>query len=344
LKYSEKVLTFGRVRAAAALVGVLSFVVACGPAGSGPSGRSDAVDDAAANVPADPPVSQRRVLEAIKDAAAIVKVPAGLRPGITEADKDTGFAILGAAGCLPSFSDTAVEVGNCIFGKQTATRTMVIVGDSHASMWLPGFDQIGKRLGWKVINFNKVSCGAASLEPFLYQEKRPYSECVAWHRWVIGEVKRLAPQLVVFTSAVDIGDQGNGEPSTPQIWQAGLTKTLSAVRSPGTERVVLGDIPYIKHSSSGAGPVCLSAHQRNMTACSAPADQAILRDYQRAEQAAAKATGARYIDVTPWFCSARCWPVVDDIQIYSDWQHITATYAKYLSGSVQESLAPELHS
>jgi hypothetical protein len=339
LSHSKKMLIFGRGRAAVALVGVLSFVAACGPAGAGTSG---AVGDAAANVPADPAVSQRQVLKAIKAAGETVKVPVGLQPPIKEADQDTGFAILGAAGCLPSFSDTSAEVSKCTFGDPAATKTMVIVGDSHASMWLPGFDQIGKRLGWEVINFSKVSCGAASLEPFLYQEKRPYSECVAWHSWVIDEINRLAPQLVVFTSAVDIGDQGNGEPSTPKIWQAGLTKTLSAVSSPGTKRVVLGDIPYIKHSASGAGPACLSANQRNMTPCSAPADQAVLRDYQRAEQAAAKATGARYIDVTPWFCSARCWPVVDDIQIYSDWQHITATYAKYLSGSVQESLAPEL--
>jgi hypothetical protein len=103
---------------------------------------------------------------------------------------------------------------------------------------------------------------------------------------------------------------------------------------------VLGDIPYVWLSAFGAGPNCLAQHKDDLAACSTPREKAVLEKWRRVEKSAAAATDTLYVDVIPWFCTKRCYAVVDDIQVYSDWQHISATYAKYLSGSVQEALAP----
>ena len=58
--------------------------------------------------------------------------------------------------------------------------------------------------------------------------------------------------------------------------------------------------------------------------------------------AAARDAGATYIDVVPWFCSATCTAIVGNMIINQDGQHITRTYASFLSGAVQAALAPAM--
>lgn len=290
-----------------------------------------------------PAVPTAQVLDAVARAASVTKLPKDLTPSLSAVRKDTGFAVVGPAGCEPDFAATMVKISNCTFGDPRSDKTLIMVGDSHSSMWLPAFDQIGTRLKWKIINLNKVNCGASSIEPYLYQEKRPYKECVAWMRWVISTINDLKPQVVVFTSQISkFAKLGDGTRLTPAIWRSGLDKTLAAITPPDTKKVVLGDIPYVWQDAYGAGPTCLSTHQDDLKTCSSPRGEAVRGEYQRVEKAAAKSNGARYIDITPWFCASRCYSVVNKTQVYSDWQHITATYAKYLSGSVEEALAPDL--
>jgi hypothetical protein len=291
-----------------------------------------------------PAVPTADVLAAVAAAAATKKLPSDLAPSVKDASKDTGYAFAQAHGCLPTFATTSVDVSKCTYGDPNGTKTMVLVGDSHSSMWLPAFNAIGQRAHWKVINFNKVSCGAASITPYLYQEKRTYTECVAWHEFVTKQINELRPALAVFTSKVDGSELGSGQSKeAPAIWQAGLIKTLDSIVSTGTRKVVLGDIPYVWSGSYGAGPNCLATHSGDVTACSsAKNDAALKKPFRDAEKAAAAATKTPYIDVTPWFCTDKCFSVINKIQVYADFQHITRTYAMYLSGSVQAALEPQL--
>ena len=56
------------------------------------------------------------------------------------------------------------------------------------------------------------------------------------------------------------------------------------------------------------------------------------------EEAAAAATGAEYIETTPWFCSATCTAVIKNYIVYMDQIHVTATYARYLKGVLGQAL------
>jgi hypothetical protein len=47
----------------------------------------------------------------------------------------------------------------------------------------------------------------------------------------------------------------------------------------------------------------------------------------------------RYIDLTRYFCDRElCPPVAGNVLIYSDLNHITATYARTLSGPLEEAV------
>jgi SGNH domain (fused to AT3 domains) len=311
---------------------------------SGPLDPSSSAVPGASGVSAAPPVSSQVVLGAVANATSIVALPSDLTPTLANAGKDTGFTLVGSRGCEPGFAATTVELSHCVFGDKTATKTLIVVGDSHSAMWLPAFDLVGVRTGWKIIDFNKVNCGAAAIEPWLTQESRPYAECVAWHQWVEAEINSIAPDLVVFTSEIGSGKIGDGSTLTPSGWETGMEKTLRGITAVKTKKAILGDMPYIWSGSYDAGPNCLSTHSSRLAECSATAAKAVRLSFQTAEEDAAAASGASYLNPTPWFCSATCWPVINDIQVYSDWQHITASYAKYLSGALQASLGPAMAS
>jgi hypothetical protein len=57
-----------------------------------------------------------------------------------------------------------------------------------------------------------------------------------------------------------------------------------------------------------------------------------------AEKIAAAASGAGYINVMPWFCSTTCTDIIDNIIVYKDSDHITATYSRYLENELALSL------
>ena len=58
---------------------------------------------------------------------------------------------------------------------------------------------------------------------------------------------------------------------------------------------------------------------------------------------AADLTGQTFVDVDPWFCTDVCPAVIADRLVYSGRHHITAEYAQYLSGSIEEVMAPALN-
>lgn len=110
---------------------------------------------------------------------------------------------------------------------------------------------------------------------------------------------------------------------------------MTLQRITGADRkLVLGDLPLLNQ----VGPDCLAAHQNEITICNTPRAQATKDLLSRAEQAAAAAAGAEYVDVTPWLCTDTCTAVVTNIAVFRDRYHITATYAGYLSGVVEKAL------
>ena len=46
----------------------------------------------------------------------------------------------------------------------------------------------------------------------------------------------------------------------------------------------------------------------------------------------------RYINVMPWFCSTTCNDIIDNIVVYKDSDHITATYSRYLENVLAAAL------
>ena len=120
---------------------------------------------------------------------------------------------------------------------------------------------------------------------------------------------------------------------TTQQWQYGLKTTLKQVHLPMNRVVVLGDIPVLPKSV----PECLARSSSNVQSCSGSPETKLTK-YNDAEQTVAKESGARYINVTPWFCSTICTAVVGRYDVYYNQYHITADYSILLERVLQQAL------
>jgi hypothetical protein len=63
-----------------------------------------------------------------------------------------------------------------------------------------------------------------------------------------------------------------------------------------------------------------------------------MNPYGQAERAAVEVVGGRYVDVTPWFCSATCTAVIGRYQVYFNKQHVMGPYAAFLGGVMAQAL------
>lgn len=283
---------------------------------------------------ADAAAMPQAVLAAVAAAPDIKVVPQDVTPALQVADADSGQTMAGNAGCNPSFDQTRTPA--CIFGDPDGTKTLILYGDSHANMWLPAFDAIGKRLHWRIALLAKYACSAPELN-FGYwngQFERPYAQCNVWHKYALARANALHAQVVVVASEFYSSRLADNKPVTPAQWSRGLKNTLADFTTPGIKKIVLGDIPYLSQD----GPSCLAAHENDVQFCSLNRASAVLASRDAAERSAARAEHAKYISVIPWFCSSICTAIIGNMVVNQDQFHITKTYSIYLSEALQTAL------
>jgi peptidoglycan/LPS O-acetylase OafA/YrhL len=264
----------------------------------------------------------------VRDSTQIHTLPADLSPPL-------GTASWGGPPpqCFPGTGQTTVPA--CTFGDRTASRTMVIYGDSHAAMWFAAMNVIALNAHWKLVVLGKGYCPADSLPyenpPGFGRSGGEYAACDAWHTFAINRIRKLHPDLVVITQ--EIRSKPDGRLYTSEQWENGLEKTFSLLGVPAQRIVVLGNIPILPKSPPG----CLSLHPDDVQACSG-LPLGFEDQFNQAEVAAAAHAGTRYINVKNWFCAATCSPVVGKYQVYFDDYHVTATYSVYLARVLDDAL------
>jgi hypothetical protein len=275
--------------------------------------------------------SAAQVRALVTQSSQIRTLPADLTPTLGGVYADWG----GQRGaCFASQSQSSIP-SSCVFGDRTADRTMVLYGDSHTAMWFRAIDLIARRAHWRLIALGKGSCPADSLPyrnpPGFDNAVGEFAPCDAWHTFALRRIRQIHPDLVVITQQFR-PDVDNQLYSFSQ-WRDGLERTFSQLGVPGKDIVVVGNIPILPQSP----PDCLSLHPDAVQTCSGtpPSWQV---PFYRAERAATARAGARYIDLTPWFCASTCSPVIGRYLVYWDDYHITAAYSLYLARVLQQDL------
>jgi hypothetical protein len=286
-----------------------------------------------------------QVQAAVAASAELKDVPANLNPSLADAAGEVGQMMFNGCLRLP------VQAGQpeCAMGDTASKTTVAVVGDSHASMWIPAFRQIGTQRPWRIETMAKAACPMMDL-PIANRFVAPIVEylqhCEQWRGQILDRLRAEHPRLVVvsvFRGYTSTHSNGflSGFSSYDPAWIGGLTRLVQQLRGTGAKVLVLGPLPHL----DAAVPGCLSEHLDDATACSPPMSTAFNRAGMAAESAAVQAGGGQYADLAELFCTKnRCPVIVGNTLVYVDAGHLTLEYSRLLGPALAALADRALHS
>src|SRR5690606_37121201 len=128
--------------------------------------------------------------------------------------------------CLAGSGEQDADV--CTFGDQKADQTVAVVGDSHAAMWIPALDIIGKDHGFAVVPFIKLACGAYPVVQDA--DGHNQEDCDAFREFANEEVEALDPDVILLGArgALNMRDGVDGL-TVDEQWGDAVTTQVSAM-------------------------------------------------------------------------------------------------------------------
>jgi peptidoglycan/LPS O-acetylase OafA/YrhL len=239
-------------------------------------------------------------------------------------------------GCLGWKGTTSPNTSSkCIYGNPSGTYTVAFVGDSHASALFPGVNAVAKAHGWKLIPYLKIDCSFLDLNDLEYfgPPRVAYPECMTWNRAVVSKLQKNPPDLVIISGSRWIFTASNINVTTQT---SALTAMINKI--PKSSKVVLIQDPPLPTSQSV--PECLSSYLNDYRRCAYTRTVGFGPSMGQREQNAAKATGAGLIVLTDQICpgTGNCPVVINNIIVWRDQHHLTATFATTLGPAIDEQL------
>jgi peptidoglycan/LPS O-acetylase OafA/YrhL len=196
------------------------------------------------------------------------------------------------------------------------TRRVVLVGDSHAFQLSGAFRNIARDLNWQLYLFHRPGC------PFTATENMPNNEsCVDWNSRVLPRIIGLDPDVVVTMATRDVRE-GLKE-WTPE----GYVEQWRRLGEAGIRVVAIRDNPRFDFQP----PECVQLNDFMSEKCSRPRGQMYHArpPYEVAENIPPNAS---FVDLSDYFCTPTvCPPVIGNVLIYMDDNHVTGTYMETLA-------------
>ncbi|MCV7175839.1 acyltransferase [Mycolicibacterium sphagni] len=269
-----------------------------------------------------------QVQAAVSASVDLKAVPANLNPPLAEATADQDGMLYG--GCMRMDKESGQP--ECAMGDTTSSTRVALVGDSHAAMWTPAFQQLAADRHWRLEMMAKAGCSLLDLPvaKHLNGIVEYFRHCEEWRGQILTRLRAEHPTLIVVSmSREHVGGswQAGFTPYDP-AWVDSLTRMVQQLRETGATVLVLGPIP----DPQTAVPDCLSRHLDDASVCSPPTSTAVNEAGMAAESAATTRSGGQYADVTDLFCTkSRCPVVVGNTLVYFDWSHMTLAYSRQLA-------------
>lgn len=224
----------------------------------------------------------------------------------------------------------------CAYGDTDSDFTVLLMGDSHGAMWLPAFEAIAARRGWKIHLLTKSSCPPPRIS--VRNRGAVYEACDTWRTNAFKVIRKLKPDLAVLTSTADYKLDGVRDRYSRKYltaWREGWEDTIGTVGKAAGEVVVLNDVPKWAEDSVA----CLTEHADDVRVCATPRDKAVRPDMTRALRKAAKDAGATFVDPSVLVCPDDPCPVVDGRYLITyDTSHLTPVYARLVSPQLEAML------
>ncbi len=256
--------------------------------------------------------------------------PAGVPPVPTAAEREDEWGETGLE-CGPEDGlETIGDLGDCWAVRPTdgsaPTRTLVVVGDSHAMQLLTPVTRAAERNGWAVISYLRMGCRYAAVSP------GGDDACDAFNAAARDAVLEQRPDAVL-----TIGTRSLSEAPHEELvdgYEEGIAPLLEA----GLPVVALRDNPRFPYDMFE----CVETYGADHPRCNEPRAEA-LQEVNPLLEVAARHEGLHVVDLTDRLCTTDVCPsVVGNVVVYRDLDHITSSYAATLTPDVEERLTATL--
>ncbi len=266
------------------------------------------------------------------------KVLVAFEKAVKTARADKGRNI--KAHCNRTF--VQVDQPLCAFGDAAATRTAVLLGDSHAAQWFEALDTVAKTNGWRLLTWTKSACPIADIPTWHKRLRSRFFACETWRKAVLARlIGAERPQVVFMASFVESAglvlnpETGAVLPRSVGVpaWRDGFAATIRKLQDADIETVVIADTPRANSTYAD----CLAAGKGK--ACDRPRSEAAPKD--RPDIEAAMQTGAKMLDLTDRICGPDSCPAQKDgLIVYRDQSHLTSHFAASVADAFQPFLPP----
>jgi peptidoglycan/LPS O-acetylase OafA/YrhL len=248
-----------------------------------------------------------------------------LRPSPLAARDDKASAY--ERGCHQSLGGNTLLT--CVFGDRDAETSIVIVGGSHSLMWLPAFEEFAARRKLKIVTMTKSSCPFSSSYVGGFAEFK--EQCALWNEQVLAKLQEMRPDAV-FT----IATRGFGP---KEVIPQGYIDQWYKLAHSGIAVLAIRDTPWMDFDVAE----CVEVWGASAQACTRARKEMLAETNPIELSPDVMPSNVHYIDLTRYFCTESvCPPVAGNVLIYSDLNHISATYARTLSAMLETAVMEAL--
>jgi hypothetical protein len=228
----------------------------------------------------------------------------------------------------------------CEFGvpARKATRTIALVGDSHASHWRAALEVVAQKNGWHGLSITRSGC------PFSRTVKKLRNplqgECITWNRALPAWFARHPNVSTVFV-VQDTGTRWvvphGKNPFVVQV--SGFQRAWQSLPRSVRHIVVIRDTPKDLVTTQGCIERALRNHRDAGQACKVPRSRAISPDSEAAAAARLGSARVKTVDLNNFFCGRRwCYPVIGGALVHKDDHHMTVVFATTLGPYLERAL------
>ena len=272
-------------------------------------------------------------LDVLTAALQTKEVPANLSPSLRAASGDKP---------LIYSTDCHVDIGSavpavCEYGDIDSDFTVALYGDSHSAQWFPALNQIAIDNSWRLVPLTKTGCTPIELITYNSLVGPTYPECKPWRERVMERLVEEKVSVVFIGYSNRLQDPNTREPFSDGKIKAGFAELLPRLQSMGISPIVITDTPYPGQDV----PTCLSKSLTDVEACTFTRDKGIRATRHQTNIDVAVENGAQYLDTSHWVCTDSMCPVISgNLLMYRDSNHITTTYAEWLTPFFAAAVTP----
>lgn len=219
-----------------------------------------------------------------------------------------------AGGCK---SSSAEFVNVCSSDKPFASKTIVVIGSSHAHVWSTPVLIMAEKHGWNVKAITKGFCPVA-----LSTSNKITQECVDFNTETMDKVLDMKPDMVVTTST-----RTDADPTVSESLDDSWVSEMKRLNDAGIPVVAIRDSPRMPQPV----PDCLALNGGNYSACDASRQRNFAED-PPTDAVAGELPATAFLDFTSYFCNmTSCPAVIGNVMVYMDDNHVSSTYMATLA-------------